>query len=276
MIKRRAICYLFIPFCFLLLTACGGGGGGAAPATPTTPTTPTTTSPDNKDFIVKVEPSPSTVISAPDVAFFQAFAPVLAANLNKTFSLPDRDVTIIFKECGAVNAAYFTSTSEIWMCYELLAFILSTGIYTGDQTVGMYSYVLAHELGHALIDHYKLDFTALLGKEEDAVDAIAAVFLLDNKNDTAAEKITNAQNIVLVGHFFETSAGPVALGAVHSAGTARNANLVCWASGAQPAINSIGIIQPILASLVGASRDCVDEYDQKKTSTNTLLAKFKK
>jgi len=117
----------------------------------------------------------------------------LARNLNDELKLP-WDVKITHAECGATNALYIPKTHEIMMCYELLEyfydFYQSMGFSEYDitaGTLGAYEFVFFHELGHALIQSYDLPVT---GKEENAVDQLATLFLLSLNKDVAVSSIS--------------------------------------------------------------------------------------
>ena len=101
-----------------------------------------------------------------------------------------KDLSIVFKECGQINAFYSPRFKTVTICYEYLdnARTYIHQQFKGESVenlsslvTGTMAGVLFHELGHALVDLY--DFP-LLGGEEDAVDRYATVMILDitNKN----------------------------------------------------------------------------------------------
>lgn len=73
-------------------------------------------------------------------------------------------VTVYWKACGFLNAAYDGRDQTITMCYEL--FKLPPGVIR---------FVAAHEMTHAILQQLDLPFT---GMEEMAADEYAAVWLL--------------------------------------------------------------------------------------------------
>lgn len=86
-----------------------------------------------------------------------------------------RDVTIEWPaQCGEPNAYYSPSDETVIMCEELL--VLGELVLDGrGEALGRA--VLAHELGHALIDLADIPIT---GTEEAAADELAVVMLLSS------------------------------------------------------------------------------------------------
>jgi Putative metallopeptidase len=106
----------------------------------------------------------------------------LIDSLNERMALPF-DIMITFKECDGPEAFYDDETHEITLSYDLIADyygIFSVAIRNGakrDQAVrGAVAFTFFHELGHALIDAWKLPIT---GKEEDAADQLATLILIE-------------------------------------------------------------------------------------------------
>jgi len=242
-----------------ILSACGGGGSS--------PATSPTASNDKKDFFVTVEPT--TKVSAAIVTQFQTQRVTLAARLNAAFSLPDRDIKITFKDCGQINASYTPSTSQVDLCYELLADIIAFGSYSNEDALGIFSFIVWHELGHAFVDHYKL---TTLGGEEDVVDAISAVINIGTAT-TPNEQILAAAYVILAGEYLNARSSTT-FASVHTNGPQRLGNLICLAYGANAALATITGLQNIVNQFVLAGRDCPAEYATKLADTNTLLKDF--
>lgn len=108
---------------------------------------------------------------------------VEAEVLSQLFVLP-RDITVSFQECGTglTYAAYYdASESLIVLCYELLESFRrdfeaaeATAEEAPKLAINAGKFVFLHELGHALIYDWDLP---VLGREEDAADQFATVFL---------------------------------------------------------------------------------------------------
>jgi hypothetical protein len=100
-----------------------------------------------------------------------------AARLNKALILP-HDLYLRTKDCQEINAFYDPNDHSVTMCYELMEHFYRTFQAAGDTQEKSYDkmfdavhFVFLHEIGHALIDAYKLPVT---GNEEDAADRLSA------------------------------------------------------------------------------------------------------
>jgi len=107
--------------------------------------------------------------------------------INLIFKWP-APVPVLFRDCGQVNAFYLpirTAQGAIIICYELIDNTITklAPLYAkehqGQAVMGAVVFFLLHEYGHALIHQLKLPVT---GKEEDAVDQLAALLLLKSKD----------------------------------------------------------------------------------------------
>lgn len=100
---------------------------------------------------------------------------------NKILDLP-RSVDVKVADCGTVNAMYSAKHKALIICNELIASTARSfprKTYSKEEvdrmTVHTLSFVFFHEFGHALVDQFNLP---VLGREEDAVDDFATIFLL--------------------------------------------------------------------------------------------------
>lgn len=100
-----------------------------------------------------------------------------AEKLNRALVLP-MDIHLRTKSCDQVNAFYDSSDQSVTMCYELMEHFYKTFKSTGNDDAKAYEkmndavrFVFLHEIGHALIDIYKLP---VAGNEEDAADRCSA------------------------------------------------------------------------------------------------------
>lgn len=105
-----------------------------------------------------------------------------ADRLNRSLILP-HDITLRAKDCGEVNAYYNADDRSVTVCYELMEHffkVFRSGGSTEDKAYAkMFDavrFVFLHEVGHALIDTYKLPIT---GNEEDAADRCSAYINLE-------------------------------------------------------------------------------------------------
>jgi len=243
-----------------ILSACGGGGSSG--------TSSTTTSNDKKDFFVTIEPT--TKVSASMVTELQSQRIGFASLLNAIFSLPDRDITITFKDCGLIKAFYISSTSQVELCYEFLADIIAFGSYSNEDALGIFNFFLWHELGHAFVDHYNL---TTLGGEEDVADAISAVIKISSAT-TAQEQLLSAAYVILAGEYLNARSSTT-FASVHTNGPQRLGNLMCLALGANATnILANASLQNIINQFVASGRDCSAEYTKKLADTKTLLKDY--
>jgi hypothetical protein len=282
---NRIIVFLLVGGIILALAYCGADGN-------------LSTNLDNKDFFIKVQDS--NVVDAEVTNALRSLENELASELNASFSLPDRDITIIFEDCDEENAYYQPATSEVTMCYELLnAILLSkpevrfslSGLlnslfsskpegeelrYSLGEALGIFfEFILLHEIGHAFVDHYDIK---VLGSTEDAADTIAAVWMIAD-NDTAEERVESAMHIILAGDYLHTKDEideKTNWGGKHSVGPQRHANLVCWAVGAEPTVTNVIDVQEIVDQLNAAGRNCENEFQEKVSSVKSFIGKYAK
>ncbi len=155
-----------------------------------------------------------------------------ATDLNGWLALPT-PVTLSFAGCGEANAFYDGPTRRVMMCWELLD---ALGQVFGEPgppeereraILGAASFLLYHELGHALID--VLDLPAL-GREEDSADQFAAYVLVDGTEDGERAAMDGA---VALGRF-DAEFGDMAFADEHSLGVQRFYNVACWVYGRDP------------------------------------------
>ena len=112
--------------------------------------------------------------------------------LNGGFRLPS-DLTVTAMQCDTVNAFYSPRDRAIQLCYEFVEYFYS--LHTNDlrgpdgkvdaaalqqAVIGSVRFVMYHEVGHALVGILDLPIT---GREEDAVDQLAAVILLSSEDE---------------------------------------------------------------------------------------------
>ena len=151
--------------------------------------------------------------------------------LNRQFPLP-RNVDVRMDQCGRINAFYSPRQASITFCYELLEHLANTfargaGEWTQQQreaVEGAYSFIMMHEVGHALIHQLDLPVT---GREEDAVDQLAAITLISSGEKGARA----ALNGVLALQDQDAAYGDADFAGEHSLGPVRLFNVMCWVYG---------------------------------------------
>ena len=226
---------------------------------------------DSGRFIVRYEPG--TDGSSRQMASFlsgRGDFGAMASTLGELLLLP-HDISAVFRNCGEANAYYDPSTRVVGLCYELFVWFDKLFSVAGtlseeeiaESVVGVGLFVFLHEVGHALIDILDIPTT---GKEEDAVDDLAAVLLIESGAGAAAESA--------MGWFaLETMTMDVDAGFSfwdeHSLDPQRMFNIMCLLFGSDPESYS-GLVTDDLLPESRAVR-CRAEYEEKATNWERLL-----
>jgi hypothetical protein len=107
------------------------------------------------------------------------------------------NLTVSLLECGYANAEYAPALRQIHMCYEMLDMVISLSSQyasasdAANYVRGAWTFIFYHEFGHAMTHLYDLP---VVGKEEDAVDQFATLFVADGKEP-------NREQIALSGAY---------------------------------------------------------------------------
>jgi hypothetical protein len=146
-----------------------------------------------------------------------------------------REMVMRMEACREENAYFDPARNLIVFCYELVErlsrFFSPEGDWSRKQEEnlgGAVSFILMHEVGHALVDMLDLPIT---GREEDAVDQLATVLMLE----TGQKGTRAALGAVLALH--QPSGQPVdadEYAGVHSLGPQRFFNVLCWIYATDP------------------------------------------
>lgn len=194
-----------------------------------------------------------------------------ADEVNAAIELP-AEVGLRFSECGQVNAFYDPGKKLISMCFELAEHYVNvmSSEYPDPEAAlaaaeGAFTLVMFHELGHALVDVLELPIT---GREEDAVDQLAAWAMIDN--GAGDQAVLNAalsyyRNAERAGGQFNLNQ----FADEHSLSLQRFFNLVCWVYGSNPQQYADLVNQQTLPS--ARAQRCPAEYAQIDRSWSALL-----
>ena len=106
----------------------------------------------------------------------------VTASLTQSLRLP-QDITVRVEECGSSDADWDPVTRRVRVCYELLQAVLEISVAAAGEDdearaerwfSGMTTFIVFHELGHALVDILPLRTTLV---PEVAADQFALVAL---------------------------------------------------------------------------------------------------
>lgn len=184
---------------------------------------------------------------------------------------------VIVKGCnGEIDAAYDPEKRDIEICYEYIAYLdelrrslpdkLHGELSETDAFVGPIIEVVAHELGHALFDIYRMP---ILGREEDAADQVAAFTLLQLSPGEARKAIAG------VAFMYASEAKEAApklkdFADPHSVSAQRFFNLVCIAYGSGRKDFADVVDKGLLPK--DRAEDCPGEYRQVAHAWKLLIA----
>ena len=274
----------------LLLSSCRQPSGPANEGKPTTETngkdhsadkrtTPSTTVPfsDRGDFKLKYESrkNPKQGGEAHRVGDNeQAIAGVLN-DLNNKVALPF-DIYLSVTNCDEPDAYYDPGTHEIRVCYQLIDEYYEMfrrkvkDKAKLDETVrGATAATFFHELGHALVDAWKLPIT---GKEEDAVDQLSTVVLI---NRTGAGEQMALAGAISFSLYADLSKGEEKIyWDEHSLDEQRFYDTICMIYGHNPQKYANLIKEGVLPE--ERAGNCEADYQRIERSWRTLLAPYHK
>lgn len=192
--------------------------------------------------------------------------------VNDVIALP-RDAAVLVAECGEINAYYDNKAPGVVVCYELLAYfeaLFSRRIKDRkkltEAVLGATYFGVLHELGHALVDLLEIPVT---GKEEDAVDQLAAVVLIAGGSSGAKRALDGAESFLLQADEY-SDIRSIPFWDEHSFEKQRYYEISCLAYGANPKAHG---------HLVGPKRlprerakTCPPEFARVKKAWGKLLA----
>jgi hypothetical protein len=198
----------------------------------------------------------------------------VAEGLSHSFVLPV-DMTIHVVN-GFVGPNYDPQTKTITLSYGFVNYVgeqltknfpalVNDQDELGRELAAVDGFVLLHEFGHALIDVYGLP---VLGKEEDAADSVATVFLTQTVKN-GAEYAFDAAKFFNALSARQRKLAPEAYWDEHSLDKQRAYSIVCWIAGSSAddldTVHGMGILSD------ERLRRCPSEYQQKVRAWDSLL-----
>lgn len=193
---------------------------------------------------------------------------VLVSMLETQLHLPNK-ISISYRECGTANAFYYPSTHSIEICHELWdkrRRLYSRTSKDSKETIDQrlraaLTFTFFHELGHAL--HDELDLP-LLGRDEDAVDDIATLWMI-------RLGVGDAAKYAAVGHHLRSLQPNYTHAAwdEHASGAQRGYEIGCLLYGADPGrylatMTEMRVPAPQLMR-------CKKDFTQRLRAWNTLF-----
>ena len=110
----------------------------------------------------------------------------LLGELNERINLPF-DLYISFEDCEEPDAYYDPEKHQVTICYQLIdeyydlfARAIKDKTKLDDAVRAATAATFLHELGHGLVDAWKIPIT---GREEDAVDQLSTLVLIETTED---------------------------------------------------------------------------------------------
>jgi hypothetical protein len=197
----------------------------------------------------------------------------IADGFTKRFKLP-ADVTITVKR-GTASPFYDPGTHTITWTYGFVeqiarilrgAHVVKSDEDLGRQLASITSFITLHEIGHAFVDLYDLP---IAGREEDAVDGLATVFLTGSVKG-GAEYAFYAARFLRLLQDVQGTPDVAQFQDEHSLSIQRSDDILCSIAGASDAnlrqVASFGVL-----SRARLAR-CPAEYQRKAGAWKTLLA----
>jgi len=199
-----------------------------------------------------------------------------ADGLNQALILP-HDISLKSKDCGNVNAFYDSDDQSVTVCYELMEQFFhdfrSNG-YDDDKAYQMMfdaiRFVFLHEIGHALIDTYKLPVTA---NEEDAADRCSSFINLEELGDDGVKAVLAAAEAFQI-ESRQSSNRSRNMADEHLLQEQRFYNSLCMLYGSNPSKYPM-IVEKGFLPKERAVR-CPGEYQRTVDSWQTLLEPWRK
>lgn len=288
--KNNSFNLIFISVILLFITACvcqsdrennspQNSANKAEPSQPTKSETKVdkTKKEDKGDFIVEHLPVQNSRYDELDRQIKEDKTLEKAADrLNRSLILP-QDIYLRTKDCGQTNAFYNPQDVSITVCYELMEHFYKIFRSSGDEDQKAYdsmfdaiTFVFLHEMGHALVDQYKLPVT---GNEEDAADRLSSFVCIEELGDEGVRAILAAADAMRIESKMKTKTDRD-MADEHLLQEQRFFNSLCMVYGSNPD-KYTNIVDNNYLPQERAVR-CPSEYQRTAGSWSDLLAPWRK
>jgi hypothetical protein len=202
----------------------------------------------------------------------------MIADTNQELIFPI-EVPVNFVECEAIgekdptNAFYDPEKHDITMCYELMA--KSEELFRDDEAsaselseavLGSMAWTFYHEMGHALIDIFKIPLT---GKNEDAADQVSTYILLKAGEEGEKAALSGAEDFYREASE-DKDLDDIDLADSHSLDKQRFYNIICWVYGTDE--EKYSYLLKDMPELKDRAESCQEEFEKMNESWAKLLA----
>lgn len=263
--------------CLCLAAALVTGACGASDTSDSAATTSETIE-DAGDFVLSYEEATAEDAATAELVESSGVVEEAVDGLNEEFALP-ADIAVIFATGDEEGTGpYFDpEANEVVMPYPYLTadreLFKGVGYETeeeiDDAVIADLLFTLYHEFGHALIANLELPIT---GREEDSVDALAAVILNDSYEDGQDIVLSAADWFAAASEARAEEYGFSDFADEHSLDDQRYVTLLCLVYGSDPEGHQ-DLIDPALLPEERAD-GCEAEYEQASRSWTELLEPY--
>lgn len=232
---------------------------------------------DKGDFIVENSPVENPRYEKIDQEIREDKTLEKAADqLNRELSLPN-DIYLRAKDCKEINAYYDPRDQSVTVCYELMEYYFSAFKSAGYSDEKAYEnmfdavrFAFLHEIGHALIDNYKLP---IMGNEEDAADRCSAYINLEELGTQGVRAVLAAADAFRIESRGKAPSKR-SMADEHLLSEQRFYNSLCMIYGSNPKRYS-SIVEDGYLPKERAAR-CPAEYERTVDSWKNLLEPWRK
>lgn len=263
----------------VILTLCAAGcarnrdsaGNDPAPAGTATQEAP---APDGGDFKLHFVPRKSLRrggSAGHEVGGNREALERVIAELNEKVALPF-DITVSLEDCPGPSAYYDPEQRQVTICHqrideyhELFSRKLKDRARLEEAVRGATMMTFFHELGHALIDAWRVPIT---GREEDAVDQLSTLVLLGRSEEGERMALDGAVSFLLYASLNEGE--PKVYWDEHSLDEQRFYETICLIYGRDPEKYKHLVHDGMLPR--ERAEFCGEEYERVSGAWQTLLA----